>query len=521
MHLCPQKSKDIVTIGSVDFAIYQENRGKYGRNEKRIETRVETDDWRIGLMQSTCTLDKMDMMILTGQPKLDDAPVISRINGYNSEDNIQKHTWRPTRELYLDLWIWILALTTQVNLRQSEEDLKGLCLALTVDALEGVTGEGIVSDFTEFKAMWKSLSSKSRSVSQKILPGDTFELSLERMMFIQLDIPNIIPSGGITCLVAQGTERSVLWQQRRGMSTSKISTCGLKAILTSRENIALTGSTAKWCLQKERIGLLLKLLELHIIWGKLMDEFRREGLSVGHTLPNSKGFRGLSQGSQRKDDCSKSLLIQLSAMHPEERTAAKKVQCSLKNHALHDSLSVAASRSLSKAHTDDQDKKKVWIQMKCLHPVAELKQSASFLPFASFRWASLSYQYGCTRVSSYMETLRRSVCQTSLQVVKNLAASPNKVTACQGTLWPDQAPTSWYKMMISSLGSQSLSMVKDVVNDLMQRVIHDEFQASIHPHEAHKSLGEKDEEGEMLMYILFGSSMIGLSHVLKSLQDQT
>ncbi|GJX69183.1 hypothetical protein Tco_0304910 [Tanacetum coccineum] len=46
-----------------------------------------------------------------------------------------------------------------------------------------------------------------------------------------LDLKNIIPSGGITCLVAKATEdEAVLWTETWGMSTSKISTSWLKAI---------------------------------------------------------------------------------------------------------------------------------------------------------------------------------------------------------------------------------------------------------------------------------------------------
>ncbi|GJS78941.1 putative ribonuclease H-like domain-containing protein [Tanacetum coccineum] len=141
-----------------------------------------------------------------------------------------KQTWKPKGK-YLD----------SVNRGQSEEDLKGL-VSLTVDAWK-ISGKGTIKtsclDFEKVSYV-EELKFNLLSVSQicdkkhnvlftdkeclilspkfKFVDEDLVILRAPRKNDVySLDLKNIIPSGGITCLVAKATEdEAVLWHRRLG-----------------------------------------------------------------------------------------------------------------------------------------------------------------------------------------------------------------------------------------------------------------------------------------------------------------
>ncbi|GJR95228.1 putative ribonuclease H-like domain-containing protein [Tanacetum coccineum] len=74
----------------------------------------------------------------------------------------------------------------------------------------------------EKSAMGRNLSSTSFSVSQ-FCDKSTMSLTDKENDVYSLDLKNIIPSGGITCLVAKATkDEAVLWHRRLGHVTSRI-----------------------------------------------------------------------------------------------------------------------------------------------------------------------------------------------------------------------------------------------------------------------------------------------------------
>ncbi|GJU20576.1 putative ribonuclease H-like domain-containing protein [Tanacetum coccineum] len=180
--------------------------------------------------------------------------------------------------------------------------------------------------------------------------------------------------------------------------------------MDSRESIAWRGITQQMVLQKERIGLSLKLRRKYHL-GKF-DGKSEDGYLLGYSN-YSKGFRVYKHGSQeriktvfmkllvksgdsngkgpdwmfdldlltpsmnyipvRKENYADSkeqgiscddvedlddqqfIVHTAQPMHPEERTAAKEVSLSSEEQALHDELvSLMHQESLAKAHNDDQ-----------------------------------------------------------------------------------------------------------------------------------------------------------------------
>ncbi|GJS52760.1 putative ribonuclease H-like domain-containing protein [Tanacetum coccineum] len=153
----------------------------------------------------------------------------------------------------------------------------------------------------------------------------------------------------------------------------------------SRENISLQGTPQQnEVLQKERIGLLLKaanyvsrppiylftLAEV-IIWVSLMASQKKD--ICWDTLLTAKVLESITGSQERKENYADSkeqgiscddvedlddqqfIVHTAQPMHPEERTAAKEVQLSSEEQALHDELvSLMHQESLAKAHNDDQ-----------------------------------------------------------------------------------------------------------------------------------------------------------------------
>ncbi|GJU07752.1 hypothetical protein Tco_1124182 [Tanacetum coccineum] len=133
----------------------------------RMGSPFDNQGLNVLIVKRTCALigTSMDYVILTRATKLMNAPVISSLMATNSEG-------------------------------KSEEDLKDL-LSLTVDALKEMDSKGgKISGIWNLRIMLRLLRIGSKK--------------------------NIIPSGGITCLVAKATEdEAVYGTEDWGMSTSK------------------------------------------------------------------------------------------------------------------------------------------------------------------------------------------------------------------------------------------------------------------------------------------------------------
>ncbi|GJT24719.1 putative ribonuclease H-like domain-containing protein [Tanacetum coccineum] len=157
-----------------------------------------------------------------------------------------KQTWRPKGN-YLDSVNRDNGSYTlkQFEYGHSEEDLKTM-LSLSVECSGSMTGDkDKLSDFKEFKggyvlALWGGVKFNLLSVSQicdkkhnvlftdkeclilspkfKFVDEDLVILRAPRKNDVySLDLKNIIPSGGVTCLVAKATnDEVVLWHRRLG-----------------------------------------------------------------------------------------------------------------------------------------------------------------------------------------------------------------------------------------------------------------------------------------------------------------
>ncbi|GKA55457.1 putative RNA-directed DNA polymerase [Tanacetum coccineum] len=152
----------------------------------------------------------------------------------------------------------------------------------------------------------------------------------------------------------------------------------------SRENIALQGLLSKMVLQKERIGLSLKLARTMLADSLLPIQFWAEAFNTAcyenqkgkgpdwmfdldlltpsmNYIPVRKenyansGDKVSTLGDVEDLDDQQFIVHTAQPMHPEERTAAKEVPLSSEEQALHDELmNLMHQESLVKAHNDDQ-----------------------------------------------------------------------------------------------------------------------------------------------------------------------
>ncbi|GJS13667.1 hypothetical protein Tco_0408139 [Tanacetum coccineum] len=149
------------------------------------------------------------------------------------------------------------------------------------------------------------------------------------------------------------------------------------------------------------------------------------------------------------------------------------------------------------------DKRKVWIMMKCLHQLLELKQSD--LLDLHLSWASLSIRWMSKSGLRY-GNITEEVYVNNLQVLKILHIF-KQVYRVVKLLGLHHAQESWNQNRVSMVNSFFLGLqvkqtsagiflsqdkyVKDILNKFDFRTI----KPASTPIEAHKSLG-KDEEGE-------------------------
>ncbi|GJW47145.1 hypothetical protein Tco_0078791 [Tanacetum coccineum] len=161
------------------------------------------------------------------------------------------------------------------------------------------------------------------------------------------------------------------------------------------------------------------------------------------------------------------------------------------------------------------DKRKVWIMMKCLHQLLELKQSD--LLDLHLSWASLSIRWMSKSGLRY-GNITEEVYVNNLQVLKILHIF-KQVYRVVKLLGLHHAQESWNQNRVSMVNSFFLGLqvkqtsagiflsqdkyVKDILNKFDFRTI----KPASTPIEAHKSLG-KDEEGEDVDVHLY-RSMIG------------
>ncbi|GJY29251.1 putative ribonuclease H-like domain-containing protein [Tanacetum coccineum] len=140
-----------------------------------------------------------------------------------------------------------------------------------------------------------------------------------------LDLKNIIPSGGITCLVAKATEdEAVLWHRRLGHVNFKNINKLVKAI---------------WVIRKVQDCLHVNFLE---------NQENQKGKGPDWMFD-------LDLLTPSMNYIQQFIVHTAQPMHPEERTAAKEVSLSSEEQALHDELvSLMHQESLAKAHNDDQ-----------------------------------------------------------------------------------------------------------------------------------------------------------------------
>ncbi|GJW86955.1 uncharacterized mitochondrial protein-like protein [Tanacetum coccineum] len=327
-------------------------------------TGVEQDDWmHRGCLPGNGHLDKMDLVILTGATKL--MMHQTEILGYQmSLESLEvmlktheknEYAWGDKYEqMEYDLKIRDLKLEEkQKELDQALKDemisksrVPQAVLSRSTDgsyyprAIMRKNSRTMIIIDVDGSGKYDRRQGQVRLILKELkvvmcLLEMTLKELLERMICLQLDLKNIIPSGGITCLVAKatedealfyGTEMGIKGKQHRASckkieertvreplellhmdlfgpvsvesinkkkyclvvtddcskfsvfmvtefqdSTYEWSLCKEEGI---RENIALPGLHSKWVLQKERIGLLLKLLELEprIVSQALADE---------------------------------------------------------------------------------------------------------------------------------------------------------------------------------------------------------------------------------------------------------
>ncbi|GJS66656.1 ribonuclease H-like domain-containing protein [Tanacetum coccineum] len=229
-----------------------------------------------------------------------------------------------------------------------------------------------------------------------------------------LDLKNIIPSGGITCLVAKATkDEAVLWHRRLGHVNFK----NINKLVKGNLVRGLPSKTFKLdhslfaCRMVNSTGHLPRRLKKDYQLGKF-DGKSEEGYLLGYST-NSKGFRVYNRITRKVQDClhvnflenqenqkgkgpdwmfdldlltpsmnyipvrkenyadskeqgiscddvedlddQQFIVHTAQPMHTEERTAAKEVPLSSAEQALHDELvSLMHQESLAKAHNDDQ-----------------------------------------------------------------------------------------------------------------------------------------------------------------------
>ncbi|GJW17408.1 ribonuclease H-like domain-containing protein [Tanacetum coccineum] len=168
-----------------------------------------------------------------------------RISSYSpsSRSSTTRTPHRPQRPKKIVKSIWVKKGSTVGNPKQyfhkpgnPEEDLKDYAI-IDSGCSGSMTGDkDKLSDFKEFKGGYVAFGNDSKDKECLIL-SPKFKFVDEDLVILRaprkndvysLDLKNIIPSGGITCLVAKATEdEAILWQERLGHDKlQKLSTVG-------------------------------------------------------------------------------------------------------------------------------------------------------------------------------------------------------------------------------------------------------------------------------------------------------
>ncbi|GJW37601.1 putative ribonuclease H-like domain-containing protein [Tanacetum coccineum] len=246
------------------FAKYQENKAN-GRNEKRI---VAIEDSNPKALVATDNNEDIDwtkefdaepvtyaMMALTGVEQDDWSIEFDAEHMHFGQDGLDDFDWSNKAD-DAPISLALMATNSEIRVPQDvlsrstgwkflskgnpEEDLKDYAI-IDSGCSGSMTGDkDKLSDFKEFKGgyvafgndstRWKNLKEKKHNVlftdKECLILSPKFKFVDEDLVILRaprkndvysLDLKNIIPSGGITCLVAKATEdEAVLWHRRLG-----------------------------------------------------------------------------------------------------------------------------------------------------------------------------------------------------------------------------------------------------------------------------------------------------------------